>query len=693
MASRADLVQPAALERPGGTCGAGAGRWARFGPLVLAGFLVLLALPPRVLDTDRFVTTDELFWIGRSAAFGRAIETGQFAQTFQTGHPGVTTMWTAWLGMGAPLARDLAPSRREVSRREVSQNASFLPALAAARRAFGLVTALGVGLLGLMAWRLFGAWPALLGGSLLALDPFFLAHSRLVHIDASLTLWMTLALMAGLYRWQGGGTWSLLLCGVATGLALLSKSPAIMLLGLMPLLLLPQRGRPVDRARMVAAYRDFGVWALVTAVTVVVVWPAVWSAPGDTVTRFLGFVRDNANAEHAAAAADDEGAGLAFYPLVLLLRSTPLLWLGLAGLLVPPWRWPGGRAVPLLLVFALGFGVAMTVAAKGFDRYLLPIFPALDLLAGLGLWRIVALLASRAQTSTGRARVRAWVAGAVVVAVILCGGWWVVGAWPYELTYANPLMGGNPAAHRTIANGWGEGLDEAARYLNEHPNGGRMRAAMPGEIYTTVLDAQLNGSVAPAEGYDAGVYDALVVYLRNNQLGERPPFFDDELLAWVPDHTVTLSGVPYAWVYSTRAGAPVGAVYGGLLSLDGYGLDTAMPRVGRRLELRLRWRPLQALPPGLGVVVELRPVSGGRPTSLTLPLEPTGEPTTWTVEDRTSVSYQLPLDPGLTPGDYILAVRVVGADGERLPVTVQPPRPPGVPSEADAVPLRRIQAR
>ena len=89
----------------------------RYGPLLLALLLVLVALPPRLLETDRFVTTDELFWIGRSAAFGRAIETGQLGQTFQTGHPGVTAMWTAWLGMGGTLARELAPSRREVSRR------------------------------------------------------------------------------------------------------------------------------------------------------------------------------------------------------------------------------------------------------------------------------------------------------------------------------------------------------------------------------------------------------------------------------------------------------------------------------------------------------------------------------------------------------------------------------------------------
>src|SRR5215213_5866333 len=58
----------------------GISRYGQLGPLLLAAFLVILALPPRLLDTDRFVTTDELFWIGRSAAFGRAIETRQLGQ-------------------------------------------------------------------------------------------------------------------------------------------------------------------------------------------------------------------------------------------------------------------------------------------------------------------------------------------------------------------------------------------------------------------------------------------------------------------------------------------------------------------------------------------------------------------------------------------------------------------------------------
>ena len=660
---------------------------ARYGPLLLALLLAIVALPPRLLETDRFVTTDELFWIGRSAAFGRAIETGQLGQTFQSGHPGVTTMWTAWLGMGSQYARELAPSRRDVSRREVSQSPAFLTALASARQAFGIVTALGIGLLGLLAWRLFGPWPAVLGGLLLALDPFFLAHARLVHIDASLALWMSLAVVAALYRWQGGGWWSLGLCGVSTGLALLSKSPAVMLLGLTPMLLLPYRREGRRWSHLRPALRDLGIWALVTALTVVLVWPAVWATPAETATRFFGFIRDNANPDHAAAT-DDAGAGLLFYPLALLLRATPLTLLGLLGLLLPPWRWPLRRAAPMMLLFALGFGAAMSVAAKGFDRYLLPIFPVLDLLAGLGLWRLVTLVGGiKRQLATGVA---------TAATIVLLGGWWIASAWPYELSYANPLLGGNPAAHRTIASGWGEGLDEAARYLNETNHGGRLRVAMPGEIYTTVLGAQLNGTVAPAEGYDAGAYDALVVYLRNNQLGERAPFFDDELLAWVPDHVVTLSGVPYAWVYSTRAGAPVDAVFGDMLALDGYGLDTASPRIGRRMELRLRWRPLAALPQGLGLAVELRPASGGRPYRLSLPLEPSGtsgEPSTWKLQERTSVTYQLPLDPGLAADTYTLAVRVVDASGEPVPLTTQPLRPPSVPSEPDAVSLRRVQIR
>ena len=130
-----------------------AAHWASW---LVAALLGLLALAPRLIDVDRFLTTDEVFWMGRTGNFARALASGQLGQTFQSGHPGVTTMWTALLGMGPAQAGDLAGARRIVSRRGVSQNPTFMDGLPQARRAFGVVTAAGVALAVLLAWRLFG---------------------------------------------------------------------------------------------------------------------------------------------------------------------------------------------------------------------------------------------------------------------------------------------------------------------------------------------------------------------------------------------------------------------------------------------------------------------------------------------------------------------------------------------------------
>ena len=39
--------------------------------------------------------------------------------------------------------------------------------------------------------------------------------------------------------------------------------------------------------------------------------------------------------------------------------------------------------------------------------------------------------------------------------------------YPYYFPYYNPLMGGGSTAPYMLNIGWGEGLDQAARYLNE----------------------------------------------------------------------------------------------------------------------------------------------------------------------------------------------------------------------------------
>jgi len=653
--------------------------WA---PWLVAALLGLLALLPRMVDVDRFLTTDEVFWMGRTGNFARALVSGQLGQTFQSGHPGVTTMWTALLGMGPAQAGDLAGARRIVSRREVSQNPIFMDGLPQARRAFGVVTAAGVALAILLAWRLFGPGPAVLGGSLLALDPFFLAHARLVHIDASLAIWMSLALLAAVAQWSGnGGRWTLACAGLATGLALLSKSPALLLLPFVPLSALLLRGSQAVRDRRV--WRDLVLWAALTGLTYVALWPAMWVAPSETLGGVLAFVRDNANPSQAPVA-DEEGTGPLFYGWVLLLRSTPLTLLGLLLLLLARPLGRSARAAFVLALFGVGFGLAMILTAKNFDRYLLPVFPALDLLAGLGFWQALARLAPATRRAT-------WT-GAVAAGIIGLSGWWVAGAWPHVLTYANPLLGGPAFASARITSGWGEGLEQVAAYLHRRPEAERLRVAMPGEIYKTVLDAQFIGQVAPAEGADAAAYDYFVVYIRNLQRGERPEFFDERFLLWAPELTVSLSGVDYAWVYQTSAGAPVGATFGGVLDLEGYGVESAVVRPGRRLQARLRWRAGAPPPPDLRVGVELRPVdTDGETLRETLPLQREDVP--WETGALVEATYSVSIPADARRGSYALAVDVLDADGRSLPLTRRPSLGPEAVPEPDAVALRGVQIR
>jgi hypothetical protein len=62
-------------------------------------FLFLLAWAPRALALDAYVSPDERKWLARSANFAYALSHGDFAQTFQREHPGVTVMWAGTLGL------------------------------------------------------------------------------------------------------------------------------------------------------------------------------------------------------------------------------------------------------------------------------------------------------------------------------------------------------------------------------------------------------------------------------------------------------------------------------------------------------------------------------------------------------------------------------------------------------------------
>src|SRR4051794_13110289 len=202
-------------------------RWAL--PGTVLGAIFLLSLVARLVAHDLVITADEDNWMRRAGGFTYGLLNGQFGRTYQNGHPGVTTMWVAMLTLGPQ--RMVQYADRVHNQRLIGRVDGFWDALVDARPGFALVTALLVTLIAGLSWRLFGGLVGALTGLIVGLEPFLLAVSQLVHMDAILSGCMVASVLGALVAWTRASTrngrrgW-LVLSGVLGGLAILSKGPA-----------------------------------------------------------------------------------------------------------------------------------------------------------------------------------------------------------------------------------------------------------------------------------------------------------------------------------------------------------------------------------------------------------------------------------------------------------------------------------
>lgn len=543
---------------------------SRYGLLNIVIVLALfaLALLPRVLTLDAFVTWDEPTWVFRSARFLEALRQARWADTAQAGHPGVITMWAGALGVAVHSAADpvaaqaladvLAAGELDVQDTTALRVlGEFLPL---ARLPVAVLTALTVAACYGLARRLtrfVGRLPtALLAALLLAFDPFFTAHSRLLHVDALAASFMTLSLFSLLaYLMDERRSRDAALSGFCAGLAVLSKSPAaflvpftLLVFGGYALAGVVQRWRGLTAAGEGAVafpWRGLLLWGLAAALTLLAFWPALWSDPLRALRFVLGTAGRHATTPHVNNFWFGQvmrDPGLPFYLLAFAFRLTPLTGLGLlAALPLLTRRGPHRTLLLVLLGYVVLFVLALTVGAKKFDRYLLPAFPVLDLVAA---WGIVAGLRWLARwRNLGRRASRAVLAGGLALVVIVQAAG-TLPHHPYYLTYYNPLLGGGRRAVQSITVGWGEGLDQAVRYLNQQPAAEELEVAAWGVAGIAPL---LRGHVHVLNERSAVLADYVVLNVGDVQFGS--PYISDYHGRAEPEYVVRLHGVEYAWVY------------------------------------------------------------------------------------------------------------------------------------------------
>jgi hypothetical protein len=305
---------------------------------------------------------------------------------------------------------------------------------------------------------LFGTGPALAAAALAVVCPNLVAHARLATEDLGCAAGMFGAVFTLWRCVERPGPVRALVCGVVTGLALLTKYTALLLAPIFALLALVAWRRCRER---IAPSELAGTLAVVAGVAFAVVgfgyglgfrpdlyWEGIFRIYPDVARDYAFYFWGRVSREpfwyHATAS---------------LLIKTPLPTLALMALA----GWRARRAAPERVAFLL-LPPAVMLAATFFDitnpgiRRALPALPFLLCFASLSF------AAPRTRAATALAALL--LAGSLVEAVR---------AWPHHLAYLNDLVGGSGAGPYVTDESnvdWGQELPRLADWQRAHQRPG-----------------------------------------------------------------------------------------------------------------------------------------------------------------------------------------------------------------------------
>jgi hypothetical protein len=651
-------------------------RWALVGLFLLA-FLLRAVYP----------VSRPLQWYFRSAEFFEAILHGDWAGTLFSEHPGVTVMWLSgaalwgWYGLQSLLGLNPpAPLKTE--------GYAFADRVAAGVLPLALIVALGIVWGWFLLRRLFGrrvAWTAAL---LWALDPFYLANSKALHLDATLSTLMVLSALWMLIYVRERRRRQLALSAILGGLAILTKVSAVFLIPFLGLCLLvdwlPSLRNPrVALTSLRSLISNLLLWVLIAATVCFVLWPSLWVQPGASLDRVIrqgvllhtGGPRDQPLFYRGELGVHDPGPR--FYLDTILHRTTFVtLPFSLIGLLAAGLLEREERLSSLLLVgFALFYFVQMSLGGWKDGRYVLPILLAIDVLAGLGLlwW-------------ADRIRGRMLPSPSILIGLLLAAqAFVIIRHHPYYGTHYNTLLGGSQAASRTFPLAeFGEGLDQAGQYVDTQPGAEHL------VVGTQFLANEMLAQHVRAPVYDIAQVEENVDYLVFGvQYTTRGPEYPRWGALWEqtykfrePQFVASFGGAAYSWVHRPGAEPEIprrtDASLGEHLRLEGYRLAQATVSPGDRLLLTLYWRAEEPIEEDYTVFVHLQKADGGLAAQQDNPPVRGTRPTDgWVPGELIEDPYEIEIPFDATSGEYVLGTgmydsatieRLVafGPGGERL---------------------------
>lgn len=344
--------------------------------------------------------------------------------------------------------------------------AQFADGFGPARALSAICIALGCALLVPIGRRLYSLRVGVLAAAIAALLPPLVAHGQIVGHEAPTVLWWSLGILMSLGVHDGieiidarrlarRTLWlRLAAVGAVIGIAVASRF-VNGLLGPLCVLIVIVTAPPAWRTHTLLSTP---IMVATTVLTFVAVWPRMWFHPIANLSASL----KKLDVQHAAEPflGTITNAPPPYYFVVYLVATLPvgILLAVLAGLVRTALE--RNRSSLLVLAWlAIPLLIAASPVRQDGVRYVMPCLTALAMIAALGIDFV----------ATKLRRSRAFEALAVIVVLYL--GVTLVRVHPYYLDYYGEHVGGARAAQqakRFETAWWGEGIDRAVDYVNEH---------------------------------------------------------------------------------------------------------------------------------------------------------------------------------------------------------------------------------
>ncbi len=650
---------------------------------VIAFLLFLLAFIFRLSALGRYVTPDELVWVYRSFLFGQALKTGAWADTLIAGHPGVITTWLGALGIELQLF--FRPEDIETYQ-WISKLAWLSPDnsvafqklnqfLTSGRLLVIFVNSSGIVGVYLLAKRLLSACMALLLAALLVIDSFTSGLSGIFHVDGLLSTFVILSLLSlvlavkdGESDKKGGKIIYAAVSGGTAALAVLSKSPALMIgpvTALFFLYILFTRRKDGLFERLKSLFLIGLIWVASFTILIFVLFPALWTAS----LEVLQFAGGNANRHIAEALrptfflgqmAFDHGA--IFYPIAIAWRISPVVTVGLILFTIRIIRQDDSEQSKLLignllLIWVLFFVILITLTAKKFDRYALPVIPALMVLAVIG-WSYWLRKGGRWPYTV--------LFGLLSLQLI-----YSIFAFAYPLSTYNLLLGGPFSAQYVMPIGWGESVSSAGRWLSEQ-EGVSDQSAVSG--ITPSLAPFFSGQTLYIDGMEELTRGDFVIFTANSRQSA-PAQVEKVTEAFELLHVIRYGGLAQSWIYAnpqprtddvTSIDLDDPISFDGKITLIGQAIQSEIDEI----KVTVRWRRADPVS-NYNVKIKLQDERDHTWAELETDLlnEVYFHPVDWTSSETPVIEYELDIPPTIPPGEYKIELSLIDVNnGAQLPV-------------------------